>query len=92
MNQIRSLELDGTIFKDNSEKVWRQKIPRLDFSSIGEEDKQILEKQEIEKEEAQQVLRGRGETRPLSQMGSQWALPKILLGYKETMGPFQGIQ
>lgn len=40
MNQIRSLELDGTIFKDNSEKVWRQKIPRLDFSSIGEEDKQ----------------------------------------------------
>ena len=52
----------------------------------------ILEKQEIEKEEAQQVLRGRGETRPLGQMGSQWALPKILLGYKETMGPFQGIQ
>lgn len=77
---MRSLELDGTIVEDNSEKVWRPKIPRLDFSSIGEEDKQILEKKEIEKEEAQQVLRGLGETRPLCQMGSQWAFPKILLG------------
>lgn len=91
MNQIRSLELDGTIFKDNSEKIWRPKIPRLDFSSIGEEDKQILEKEEIETEEAQQDLRGRGETKPLGQMGSQWAFPKILLGQKQTMGPFQGI-
>lgn len=43
-------------------------------------DKQILEKGEIEMEEAQQALWGRGETKPLGQMGSQWAFPKILLG------------
>lgn len=43
-------------------------------------DKQILEKGEIEMEEAQQALWGQGETKPLGQMGSQWAFPKILLG------------